>query len=75
MKNETLNKIRILKIWEMLQAETDEEHPMGTEEIIERLAESGIVAHRTTIYIRRNLVRTVFTESFYSTTQPIVSRL
>ena len=50
MKNETLNKIRILKIWEMLQAETDEEHPMGTEEIIERLAESGIVAHRTTIY-------------------------
>lgn len=50
MKNEKLNKIRLLKIWEMLQAETDEDHPMGTEEIIARLAECGIEAHRTTIY-------------------------
>ncbi|MBE6703002.1 MAG: WYL domain-containing transcriptional regulator [Ruminococcaceae bacterium] len=50
MKNEKLNKIRLLKIWEMLQAETDEDHPMGTEEIIARLSECGIDSHRTTIY-------------------------
>jgi predicted DNA-binding transcriptional regulator YafY len=39
-----------LKIWEILQRETDEEHPMGTEELRAKLLESGIDAHRTTIY-------------------------
>lgn len=47
---EKYNRIRPLKIWEILQRETDGDHPMGTEELRARLAESGIQAHRTTIY-------------------------
>jgi len=51
MRNsEKFNRIRPLKIWEILQRETDEDHPMGTEELRSRLLESGIEAHRTTIY-------------------------
>ena len=50
MNNEKYNRIRPLKIWEILQAETDEEHPMSTEELRARLAENGIASHRTTIY-------------------------
>lgn len=48
--NEKYNRIRPLKIWEILQRETDEEHPMGTEELRAKLLEYGIDAHRTTIY-------------------------
>ena len=48
--NEKYNRIRPLKIWEILQRETDEDHPMGTEELRAKLLESGIEAHRTTIY-------------------------
>ena len=48
--NEKYNRIRPLKIWEILQKETDEEHPMGTEELRARLRECGIDSHRTTIY-------------------------
>ena len=48
--NEKYNRIRPLKIWEILQRETDEDHPMGTEELRAKLLEFGIDAHRTTIY-------------------------
>ena len=48
--NEKFNRIRPLKIWEILVRETDEDHPIGTEELRARLAEDGIEAHRTTIY-------------------------
>ena len=48
--NEKFNRIRPLKIWEILQRETDEDHPMGTEELRAKLFEFGIDAHRTTIY-------------------------
>ena len=48
--NEKYNRIRPLKIYEILKRETDEEHPMGTEELRAKLQESGIEAHRTTIY-------------------------
>ena len=47
---EKYNRIRPLKIWEILQRETDGDHPMGTEELRAMLAECGIQAHRTTIY-------------------------
>lgn len=51
MRNsEKFNRIRPLKIWEILNRETDEDHPMGTETLRARLAECGIEAHRTTIY-------------------------
>lgn len=48
--NEKYNRIRPLKIWEILQKETDEYNPMGTNELIAKLAEEGIVTCRTTIY-------------------------
>ena len=48
--NEKFNRIRPLKIWEILQRETDEDHPMGTEELRAKLATEGIEAHRTTVY-------------------------
>ncbi|MBO7178273.1 MAG: WYL domain-containing protein [Clostridia bacterium] len=44
------NKIRLLKIWEILNRESDEEHPLRTEEIIRKLAEDGIPCHRKTLY-------------------------
>lgn len=48
--NEKYNRIRPLKIYEILKRETDEEHSMGTEELRARLLECGIDSHRTTIY-------------------------
>ena len=47
---EKYNRIRPLKIWEILLRETDGDHPMGTEELRAKLAECGIQAHRATIY-------------------------
>lgn len=49
-KSEKSNRLRALKIWDILQRETDDEHPMGTETLKARLSEYGIEAHRTTIY-------------------------
>ncbi len=45
-----MKRVRLLKIWEMLNAHTDEEHPMGTEEILSRLADMGIECVRSTLY-------------------------
>ena len=44
------NKIRLLKIWEILNKESDEDHPIRTEKIIRRLAEYDIPCHRKTLY-------------------------
>lgn len=49
-KNDSLNRIRPLRIWEILRRETDEEHPMGTETLREILREGGIECHRSTLY-------------------------
>ncbi len=45
-----IKRIRLLKIWEILNRETDEEHPLGTEAILSKLAEEGIECVRTTLY-------------------------
>lgn len=45
-----MKRVRLLKIWEMLNAHTDEEHPLGTEEILSRLADMGIECVRSTLY-------------------------
>lgn len=47
---EKYNRIRPLKIWEILKKETDEDHPMPTEVLRAKLREHGIDSHRTTIY-------------------------
>ena len=43
-------KIKLLKIWEILNRETDEEHPMSTPMLIARLAEIGIEVDRKILY-------------------------
>ena len=45
-----IRRIRLLKLWEILSTETDKEHPLSTEEIIDKLAEIGIDCHRITLY-------------------------
>lgn len=47
---EGMQRIRLLRIWEILSRETDEEHPMSTEELRARLRGLGIETHRTTVY-------------------------
>lgn len=50
MKGEKTNKIKLLKLWELLSHETDPEHPMGTPEILKRLSDMGIECDRRTLY-------------------------
>jgi len=50
MKNENSRKIKLLKLWELLKRETDEEHPMDTVEIIEKLNREGIDVDRKILY-------------------------
>ena len=39
-------KIKLLVLWDILCRFTDEEHPMNTDEIIEKLGEKGIASSR-----------------------------
>lgn len=50
MNSENSRKIKLLKLWELLKSETDENHPMDTVEIIERLARQGIEVDRKILY-------------------------
>ena len=45
-----IKRIRLLKLWEILSRDTDDEHPLGTEEILSKLANAGIECVRTTLY-------------------------
>ena len=50
MTSDNSRKIKLLKLWELLKSETDEEHPMDTVEIIERLGREGILVDRKILY-------------------------
>jgi predicted DNA-binding transcriptional regulator YafY len=50
MQKESIGKIRPMKLWEILSQETDEEHPIGTQELLQRLAEMNIDCTRKTLY-------------------------
>ena len=50
MKPEKAFRIRLVKILEILRQETDEDHPMGTQTLIKKLAEQGIECDRRTLY-------------------------
>lgn len=50
MTSENSRKIKLLKLWELLKSETDENHPMDTVEIISRLAKEGIEVDRKILY-------------------------
>ncbi|MBQ8546044.1 MAG: WYL domain-containing protein [Clostridia bacterium] len=46
----SISKLKMLKIWEMLCRETDEDHPMPSTTIIKKLEEMGIGCDRRTLY-------------------------
>lgn len=50
MGKENFSKIKLLKIWEILKQESDENRPLTTGQIIKRLADSGITCDRRTLY-------------------------
>lgn len=50
MGKQNFSKIKLLKIWEMLKQDTDEQHPLTTNQIIEKLKASGIECDRKTLY-------------------------
>ncbi|MBQ7227921.1 MAG: WYL domain-containing protein [Clostridia bacterium] len=50
MTNENIKRIRLLRLWEILNQESDEDHPIGTEELRAKLATSGIQCDRKTLY-------------------------
>ena len=43
-------KEKVLYVMKILLQETDEAHPLSTEEIIEKLSEAGVKAERKSIY-------------------------
>lgn len=45
-----VKRIRLLKLWEILNRDTDEEHSLSTEEILSKLANEGIECVRSTLY-------------------------
>lgn len=50
MPNANNQKIKLLKIMEMLRQQTDEEHPLLTNQIVEQLGAIGITCDRRTLY-------------------------
>ena len=50
MKMDKILKLKLVKIWEILSQETDEEHPMGTTTLLSKLQEMGIECDRRTLY-------------------------
>ena len=50
MGKENFSKIKLLKIWEILKQESDENRTLTTGQIIQRLADNGITCDRRTLY-------------------------
>ena len=50
MPRSTEQKIRLLVLYDILRKETDEENPLSTNELIEKLGQYGISATRQTVY-------------------------
>ena len=50
MNGSNSRKIKLLKIWEILNQDTDENNPMPTPVLIEKLAECGIEVDRKILY-------------------------
>ena len=49
MVQDNYRKIKLLKLWEMLRLDTDEQHPLTTNQICARLDEMGIICDRRTL--------------------------
>ena len=50
MADTKVQKIKLLKIWEILNWKSDEQHPLSTQDIIVELSKLGIKCDRRTIY-------------------------
>ena len=50
MGREKAKRVRLLHIWEILRRESDEDHPMSSLVILEKLKEGGIDCDRRTLY-------------------------
>lgn len=50
MGKENFSKIKLFRIWEILKQDSDENNPLTTNQILEKLSESGIVCDRRTLY-------------------------
>lgn len=50
MSKENFQKIKLLKIWEILCKDSDKEHPLDTVTLIEKLKKTGISCDRKTLY-------------------------
>ena len=50
MEREKINKIKLVKIWDIISQETDEEHPIGTLELLDKLSRLGLDLDRRTLY-------------------------
>lgn len=50
MPHSTEQKVKLLVLWDILQKNTDEEHPLTTNAIIAALRERGIAVSRKTLY-------------------------
>ena len=44
------NKIRLFRLWEMLLQESDAEHPLSTNQILDNLLQLGLKCDRKTLY-------------------------
>lgn len=50
MEKENVKRVRLLRIWEILKQESDEEHPMSSLVLLAKLKEGGIECDRRTLY-------------------------
>ena len=50
MADTKVQKIKLLKIWEILSWKSDEQHPLSTQDIISELKQLGIKCDRRTVY-------------------------
>lgn len=50
MPKTNFTKIKLLKLWEILSRDSDEDHPLSTSEIIDKLKHQGVECDRKTLY-------------------------
>lgn len=49
MPKETLHRIKLVRIYELLRLESDEEHPLSVYDIMDKLSEYGISSERKSV--------------------------
>lgn len=50
-------KLKLLRLWQILEERTDEDHPITTPELIQLLAQDDIAAERKSIYTDMEALR------------------